>query len=156
MIQSTRAVGIVIKDSQVLLMRRVNLGNEYYTFPGGGVEKDETIEETVIRELAEETTLKVKIERLLYVHEYSQSQQYYYLCKYTSGVPQLADNSEEKAELMQDNLFEPMWIDIDQMTSLLLYPLEIRDWLIEDFKLNFTNTYPRKAFLDEAELRQSL
>lgn len=78
MIQSTRAVGIVIKDSQILLMRRVDLGNEYYTFPGGGVEKEETIEEAVIRELAEETTLKVEIKKLLYIHEYKHSQQYYY------------------------------------------------------------------------------
>jgi 8-oxo-dGTP diphosphatase len=55
-----RAVAILIKDSQILLMWRNKEGKEYWTFPGGGVEGDEKYEDAVIRELGEETTVEGK------------------------------------------------------------------------------------------------
>lgn len=38
----TRAAGIIIKDGKILLMRRVKDGREYFVFPGGSIEKNET------------------------------------------------------------------------------------------------------------------
>ena len=56
-----RSASILIKDGKILLIHRKNGGNEYYSFPGGGVEKGETIEDACIRELLEETSIKIKI-----------------------------------------------------------------------------------------------
>lgn len=42
-----------------------------------------------------------------------------------------------------------------KLPKLLLYPLEIRDWLIEDLKTNFENT-PRVATLESTNLRQEI
>lgn len=152
-----RAVAIVIKDDNVLLMWRKSNGKEYYVFPGGGVKENESVEEAVLREVREETSLEIKIGKLLYHHHYiNDSDQFFYLCSHVSGEPELGD-SNEKEDMAKDesNFYQPLWIEVEKLRDLLLFPLEIRDWLIKDLKNNFENT-PKKASLEVEELRQSL
>ncbi len=152
----TRVAGIVIKDSKVLLINRKKNNKEYYVFPGGSVEENETKEKALIRELNEETSVKVKIDRLVYVHDYQTSQQFYYLCDYQGGRPQLAGGSIEKQRMKtKHDFYQPVWISIPKLPKLLLYPLEIRDWLIVDIKNGFPSE-PRKASLKIPDLRQDL
>lgn len=62
-------IGIVFDADQtkVLLIKRRDV--PIWVFPGGGVEPNETCEEAVVREVLEETGLKVKIDRK--IAEYS-------------------------------------------------------------------------------------
>ena len=58
--------GIIIDGDKVyaIFRRRVNddgTFKEYYVIPGGGLEKGETLEETLIRELKEELSIDVDI-----------------------------------------------------------------------------------------------
>jgi 8-oxo-dGTP diphosphatase len=154
---SIRAVAIVIKDNKLLLMWRKHHGKEYYVFPGGGVEADETVEEAVLREVMEETTMTVTIDKLLYHHHYyNDSDQYFYLCSYIAGEPELGDgNEKEEMKQSKDNLYKPLWVNINTVGTLLVYPLEIRDWLLEDIKNNFKET-PKEASFHVKDLRQSL
>ena len=150
-----RAVGILIKNNKVLLMWRKKDGQEYYVFPGGGKENNETVEVAVVREIKEETTIEAKIEKLLYTHKLIDSgDQFFYLCSYVSGKPELGDFNEKQGQNKNDQ-YKPMWIEISKLPKLLVYPLEIRDWLIEDFKDNFKNT-PKEQTFRVADLRQSL
>jgi len=152
----TRAVSILLKEDEVLLMYRKNT-NEYFVFPGGGVEKGETVEQAVIRELKEEATIEAKINKLLYSHVYDDdTDQFFYLCDYVSGEPKLEENSPEKIEMLEGKEFyNPQWVKVEELNKMLVYPLEIRDLLIEDYKLNFTN--PVKMFnFRVSDLRQSL
>ena len=152
-----RAVAIIINDKKVLLMHRIKNGKDYRVFPGGGVENGETVEQAVLREVQEETSLEVKIEKLLYHHIYDDhTEHFFYLCRYVSGEPKLGDGNElrEMAE-SNANFYNPAWHEIKGLPQLLLYPLEIRDWFIEDAKVNFENT-PREATLKVSELRQTL
>ncbi len=152
-----RAVGMVIKDNKILLMHRTTNGKEFWVFPGGGKEEDETVEEAIVREVEEEATIKCKIAKLLYTHEYSDigHKQYYYLCRYISGTPKLGKFNELQTMQEKDQTYEPRWIDIKKISNMLLYPLEIRDWLVEDLKNNFKDT-PRSETLSTEKLRQDL
>ncbi len=152
-----RAVAIIIENGKVLLIHRINHNKEYHVFPGGGVENGETVEQAVLREVTEETSLKIKIEKLLYHHVYDDnSEQFFYLCHYISGEPKLGDGNEKRdMEKSSTNFYNPVWYEIKNLPQLLLYPLEIRDWLIEDIKTNFENT-PREAKIKISELRRSL
>jgi len=63
---SSRA--IIIHDNKILLNC---FGNGlYYNFPGGGIEKNETAKQTVIREVLEESGLTVDVGELVFSLEY--------------------------------------------------------------------------------------
>ncbi len=138
-----RGAAIVIRDNQILLMHRVNNGHEYYVFPGGGKEEHETIEQTVVRELSEETTLVIKPIKLIYKIVWdSGDENYFYLCDYVSGVAALHEDSEEFRKMKEGNqIFKPLWIDIEKLPNMLVYQLEIKDILIEDISKNFSDGY---------------
>ena len=152
-----RAVAIIVNDGKVILMHRISHGKEYYVFPGGGVEDGETVEQAVLREVKEETSLEIKIKKLLYRHILDDNtEQFFYLCKYISGEPKLGDGNEAQDMMKSDvNFYNPVWYEIKELSQLLLYPLEIRDWLIKDIKTNFEKV-PRETKIKVSELRQSL
>ncbi|HBK33917.1 TPA: DNA mismatch repair protein MutT [Candidatus Uhrbacteria bacterium] len=156
-IKRIRAAAIIINNGNVLLMHRISSGKEYHVFPGGGVERGETIEQAVLREVQEETSLEVKIEKMLYHHILDDNtEQFFYLCHYVSGEPKLGDGNEARDMAESNaNFYNPIWYEIGGLSSLLLYPLEIRDWLIEDIKTDFENV-SREAKIKVSELRQTL
>ena len=55
-----RACGVVIRDGQVLMVRHVHDGRDYWTLPGGGMDKHETAQEAAKREVLEETGLRIE------------------------------------------------------------------------------------------------
>lgn len=150
-----RAATIFIKNSKVLLIHRINNGQEYWVFPGGGVEEGETTEDAAARELKEETSIKGKLIKLLYHHYLGNSDQYFYLTEYISGSAKLGNFNEQKDKISGKSFYEPTWINVDKLPELLVYPLEIRDWLIDDLKNGFRNQV-REAALKISDLRQSL
>jgi mutator protein MutT len=135
-----RAVVILIKGDEVLLMFRCKKGNEYYVFPGGGVEIGETNEQATLRELKEESTIEAKIKKLLYQHIYDDgTEQFFYLCDYISGEPKLdKDCPEKKKMVLGKEFYNPLWVKISELKNMLVYPLEIRDLLMKDYKNKFT------------------
>ena len=61
--------GLIVKNKTILLVERKYPPYEgKWALPGGFVEYKETVEDAVIRELFEETSLKTKIEYLLGVY----------------------------------------------------------------------------------------
>lgn len=143
-----------MQDDQVLLMHRIKNGKEYYVFPGGGVESGESVEEAAMRELLEETSMNAEVDRLLYVHEYDDGdEQHFFLGKNPIGTPHLPAESEEMRRSSETNFFEPMWVGLDIVETLRLYPLEIRDWFLEDLRVRFADC-PRKAFVNRSDLRE--
>lgn len=137
-----RSAGIVIKDGKLLVMHRVKNGEEYWVFPGGGIEEGETPEQTVVREIDEETTVKVTPIKFLYHIKWNTGQEhFFYLCDYISGEPKLRDDSNEyKRNKSGEQVYEPLWIEIDKLSNLKLYQLEIRDLFLEDYIKGFADT----------------
>jgi len=62
-----RAAGVMIKDDKVLLQKPEI--DDLWCLPGGSVEHMERSEDTLEREFFEESGIKIKIERLLWVVE---------------------------------------------------------------------------------------
>jgi 8-oxo-dGTP diphosphatase len=148
-----RAVGIVIHKAHILLIRRVHHERTYFTFPGGGVEVGEMVEDAVIREIHEETSMHVAISRLVYHHDLiGDSDHFFYACHYLSGTPTLG--GEELEETKRGDVHEPLWMPLSALPTLTLYPLEVRDWIIEDAVGGFP-AEPRVLTICPDELRNA-
>jgi ADP-ribose pyrophosphatase YjhB (NUDIX family) len=62
-----RVAGVLIQENKLLLVKQQVNERRNWSLPGGRAETGETLEEAMVRELYEETGLKVKVNRLLYV-----------------------------------------------------------------------------------------
>lgn len=132
-----RAAGIVIKDDAILLIEGKKSDNQYFVFPGGGVEHDESIEQAIGREIAEETSIDVLVGKQVYELEYTQTfrgidKQHFYICQYISGLPELGDSPEKAAMEAGFGFFKPQWIPLQNIKELRLFPFSIRDRLYDD------------------------
>jgi len=57
------ADGLIFNNGVLLVKRLQNPYKGYYSLPGGFIEKGESAEEACVREVAEETGLRIKIKR---------------------------------------------------------------------------------------------
>jgi 8-oxo-dGTP diphosphatase len=144
----SRAGAIVFHNNSLLLMYRQKNGKVYYVFPGGSIKSNESKEEAAIRELFEETSVVGDSAHLLYhLHikdiptgskdVLGYKDEFLFLCNYISGNPNLGSDSEEYQRSSNKNFYEPMWVSVDHIKDILLYPLEVRDILVQNFKNDF-------------------
>jgi len=131
-----RVAGVIIKDNKIVLMRRVKNRQEYYVFPGGGVEENEAIKTAIIREIKEELSIDAKIDKLLFEIENQGRREYYFLIKEFSGKPKLG--GEEKQRINKNNQYYPIWIKLDKLASLnSLYPRPAKAKVLGLFRSEF-------------------
>lgn len=109
---------IVIHDGQLLLMERWRPGLHYFSIPGGGIEANETPEQAAIREIMEETTISVTIDREVLQMRDGDNLHHIFLCNYESGEPSLPDDAPEALLNNPDNRFRPGWFPIESISAL--------------------------------------
>ena len=106
--------GIVVSNGKMLLVYEGNI--DQYMIPGGGVEKNETLEACCVRELAEETGFVVEpLEHYLNINEYYSDWlfvSHYFACKYVNTTKISLTESEIEAGL------ELRWIPINEAVEI--------------------------------------
>lgn len=130
--RNDRAAGVVLKDGKVLTFWRYRNGREYYTLPGGTLENNEEPESGLIRELYEETNLKVlKAEKLFEYENTFQSPRtdHYFLVTEFSGEIKLG--APELFHQSRENIFRPEWIEVEKLKEIALQPEAIIPQLTE-------------------------
>ena len=104
---------------------------DYYTFPGGGLEEGESLEEGTIREIKEEFGIDVKVEKLLFkIHSEKFNQdEYFFLCKYVSGEFGTGTGPEFSNDpaYFEYGEYIPEIIKKEDIKSLTLLPVEIKE-----------------------------
>lgn len=143
--ERTRVAGIILMQGGIALMHRKDVKKrkdfqEYYTFPGGGLEEGETLEEGTIREIKEEFGIDVKINRKLYemVSEKFNQKEIFYLCEYVGGEfgtgtgPEFSNNPK----YIDSGKYLPEIIKIEDVENIFLLPENIKNLFIQDWKLN--------------------
>ena len=112
------ARAIIIKDNKIYMVH--SLVYDYYKFPGGGIEKDESNIDALIRETAEEAGLVVikdSIKEYGYVHRIQKAKDegfsmfiqdnYYYLCNVENKVIEQNLDDYEDYEKFTLELVDP-------------------------------------------------
>jgi len=109
---------IIIKDDKLLVMKRNKFGKHYYTLIGGGVDAGETIEEALLREVFEETSVVIGRYQPVFIEDAGDmyGMQHVYYCEYIEGEPQLHENSEEaRISEMGQNTYQPVWLPLAEL-----------------------------------------
>lgn len=133
---------IVINRDKMLVMSRNKFGLKYYTLIGGGVDVGENNEQALLREVAEETGIDLVNPRLVFIDEAGEiyGTQYVYLCNYVGGDPALNANSEEyKINQLGKNLYEPMWLPINELKGSSFRSDKLKEALLEYLPKGFPN-----------------
>ena len=125
----TRAGIILIEDNKVALIERHRAGLDYFVFPGGGVDEDETPEQGAVREAMEELGVEVAIQRKVAIIHFDQSTQHYFLAEIVSGEFGTG-TGEEYTDADPDNpsegVYIPVWMPIDELSHhKKVYPAEV-------------------------------
>ncbi|MDQ0887889.1 8-oxo-dGTP diphosphatase [Paenibacillus sp. V4I9] len=144
----TAARAVLIKDEQLLVLRRTGVQGEFYVLPGGGQEHGESIHETLIREVFEEVSLKVEIEELLFINEF--------IAKRDSSFPELepdvhqidftflctitSHNEAKVGETPDLHQIGIAWIPLNEITDYSLHP---------DNDVNFIMGAPTRSVLSQ-------
>ncbi|GCE46681.1 ADP-ribose pyrophosphatase YjhB (NUDIX family) [Thermosporothrix hazakensis] len=86
---------VIMQEKRVLLALRRDI--EWWNLPGGGMEPGETVEQTVLREVREETGLEVAIERLIGVYSKPQKREVVlsFACRVVGGTLHETEESRE-------------------------------------------------------------
>ncbi len=140
--KNIRVAGIVPMNDGFVLMHRKNVirnkeYQEYYTFPGGGLEEGETLEEGVIREVKEEFGINVKVTKKLYELENVKlnMKEYFFLCEYVDGKFGTGEGEEfsNNPEYKDSGEYIPEIVKKEDISKIVLLPLEIKEKFLEDF-----------------------
>ncbi len=136
-----RVAGIVPMGDGFAFMHRKDVVKrkdiqEYYTFPGGGLEEGESLEEGTIREIKEEFGITVEVLRKVYelYSEKFEQKEYFFLCKYVDGEfgtgdgPEFSNNPKYK----DSGKYIPEIVSRDKVKDILLLPPEIKEKFVKD------------------------
>jgi len=118
--KKNRATAIIIRNEKLLLIHRQKPGRDYYVLPGGGVDLEESFEETCIREVKEETGLDVLALCLVSRYITLEKEENYYFTKVTPAEPVLGGAEAERQSPEDSYTF--LWVEAAQLESLNLLP----------------------------------
>lgn len=132
-----RASAVIIKDNQVLLIHRFRVERgEYFVFPGGGVESEESVEQALVREMKEELGITVLEHMELFdfwyerIYGSGKKHDHYFLVNKYVGDPQWIEGNEGLKE-NQDNRYSVEWHEMDKVPNLQLLPEEMKERIAE-------------------------
>ncbi len=142
----TAVRGVVVLEGKLVLMHRIKNGEEYWVLPGGGVEGDESYEETVIREMEEEVGIKVKpvkeIVRVkfgapLETNDFStinipgwEAMDIFYLCEYVSGEIGSGMGVEFTERSTKDNIYSLEAVSAQEFKRINCKPSEVKEVIL--------------------------
>lgn len=137
--------GAIIKDDRgrILLQKRSDYGD--WGLPGGGMEAGETIEETMIREVKEETGLQIKEYRLFSVYTGPRMEYQY------------PDGNKVVFVMFLFNVTADLSNELVAGDGTLIYndrnneSLQLRFMYIEDIEIEGINSVQKPVFIDLKE-----
>ena len=115
-----RAVAVVLHEGKLLVMHRRRGERSYTVLPGGRIEKGESVQDAVLRELREETGLRGRPGALLPVPIASDAPVLYLSVQVDGTELELGGSERERSA--PDNVFRPAWVPLAEVDALDLVP----------------------------------
>lgn len=148
-------VGIICKDDYVLLgLKKVRFGKGKYNGFGGGVKKNEVLEDAIIREVREESGIKVfqpeHMGQILFTFDSDEQNHLIHFFKITEykGIPKESDEMTPRWFYKNNIPYEKMWDDTKYWLPMLLEEKKFYGEFCYD-----ENYKIREHFLNEIKLK---
>lgn len=110
-------VFVLSEGGALALIERRKYGLHYWAVPGGGIEPGESPAEAAIREIREELSLDVTLERRVD----QRGAQVYFVAYVDTELP-LALGGPEQLRNTPDNYYQPVWVRLETAKGLWLRP----------------------------------
>lgn len=143
-----RLAGIIPMEKGFGFMHRQNVKNhpisDYYVFPGGGREGDETFEDGAIREIKEEFGIDVKVVKELYqTKNEKKGEEHFFLCEYVAGIFGTGEGPEFSGDpkYIDRGTYTPEIIKKEEVKNITLLPPEVKEMLVKDIEAGIFDKY---------------
>lgn len=127
---------VIVKDGMILATQRgYGEFKGKWEFPGGKVEKDENLEQAIIREIKEETNANINVVEYINTVEYDYATfhltMHTYLCEVLNNNPEFVYHDDNTLE--HDNM---VWLDLSDLDHLDWLPADVL--VVNELKKNKT------------------
>lgn len=144
----TSAKALIFHKNKLLTIKMKGTIDNFYILPGGGQNLNENLHETLKRELLEEVGAKIKIKDLVLVRDYIANNHEFkdlhpdfhslnliFTCDILNYDNLLPITEPDKSQIGIE------WLPIKELHNLKLYPLSLRENIIEIFNGNGSLQY---------------
>jgi len=124
-----RVAALIVRDDKILLAEHEKGGRRYWLLPGGGMEYGESTEETLKRELLEESGLEIEVGDLLWVVDSVPSDRHRHVLNLILTAKALDSELHPHPDRV---LRDVCWKPVAELPNLTLYPdtrTEILDYI---------------------------
>lgn len=125
-----RAGIILIEENKLALIERHRQGRHYFAFPGGGIDKGESAEQTAIREVREELGIAVEINQKVAEIIFNQGSQAYFLVTKISGEFGTGTGEEYGEYDPAHGTYLPLWMPLEDVLKKNVVPRELAEVVI--------------------------
>ncbi len=128
-----RVGAVCHEDDSLLLVEHEKLNERYWLLPGGGMRVGETAEDALAREVAEETSVRVDVGRLLCICESISSDRTRHIVHFVYEASRISGTTGKSRDpRVRRSAFAP----VDSLCGLTLYP-PIQNWLTKGLSDGF-------------------
>jgi len=134
-----RVSGIIINSqSEILLIKHRKKDREYWVLPGGHLEYGETIEQGILRELKEETSLNGVFQKIVFLSESIAPDNSRHILNIFCLINITETNQEIKIASDEDIITEVKYHKLGEINNLTIYP-DIKEQILKNQELNWQN-----------------
>lgn len=127
------AKAIVVHEDRMLLTKKTDAGGDYYILPGGGQEHGESLFQTLIREVLEETGYRIEPKDLVFVRDYiganhefaADSSHFHQVELYFEA--RLVDSAAAEILVPDKGQIGIEWLPLSRVGACRVYPLKLRE-----------------------------
>lgn len=139
------AKALILREGRMAAIRVSDGRDSWFILPGGGQEAEETLEEAVSREVAEEMGLCVKCGELLFAVEGVHGEEFHridlvFACEVLGKLP----DTIRQCDTGQVGID---WLDVSELNTLPLYPSRLRRQI-----MRYCAGQPHRVYLGNEEI----
>src|SRR3989344_5691276 len=119
-----RVRAVIIENGSVLLIHRIKEGEEYWVFPGGGIEKEDGGDDKLAlkRECGEELGVNIEVGDFFEKVVKGDTEEMFYFCTVTGGNVGTGNGPEFKKNSGYKGSHTPEWHPLQDFSSKKILP----------------------------------